>query len=102
PHAGVAPLWILMLWAGFSLTLNHSLAWLQKHYFLAALFAAIASPLSYLAGEKLGAVTFTADIAVTATAVSVAWAAALPALLFLAKRWLNQQPGSRDLWALSR
>jgi len=49
-----APLWILLLWAGLALTLNHSLAWLQSRLLLAAVLGGVSSPLSYLAAARLG------------------------------------------------
>ena len=53
-----APLWILLLWAGLALTLNHSLAWLQSRLVLAAVLGGVSSPLSYLAAARLGAVDY--------------------------------------------
>ena len=52
---GAAPPWILGLWALFATTLNRSLAWLHGRYALAAVLGAIAGPLSYWAGARLGA-----------------------------------------------
>ena len=49
-----APLWILLLWAGLALTLNHSLAWLQSRLVLAAVLGGVSSPLSYLGGGAFG------------------------------------------------
>ena len=57
PGGWLAPMWIVALWLGFALTVNHSLAWLQQKPLLAGLMAAAAAPLSYLGGERLGAVT---------------------------------------------
>lgn len=54
--APLAPSWIVALWLGFALTVNHSLGWLRQKPFLAALLAAAAAPVTYLAGERLGAV----------------------------------------------
>jgi hypothetical protein len=56
PWGELAPPWILGLWAAFAITLNHSLAWLRFHYLLMALLGAVAAPLSYYAGARLGAV----------------------------------------------
>lgn len=50
------PPWLIMLWAGFAMTLNHSLYYFQEKPLLAFFGGAIAGPLSYLAGAKLGAV----------------------------------------------
>lgn len=56
PWGNVSPPWILGLWAAFAITINHSLAWLRFRYGWMALLAAIASPFSYYAGARLGAV----------------------------------------------
>ena len=80
-----APLWILFLWAGLALTINHSLAWLQSKLMLAALLGAVFSPLSYLAAARLGAVTIISEPESLFIALSLSWAIALPLLLWLAK-----------------
>jgi hypothetical protein len=56
PWVGLAPPWIWGLWASFAITLNHSFAWLRFRYLMMALLGALAAPLSYYAGAKLGAV----------------------------------------------
>jgi hypothetical protein len=79
-----APLWILALWAGLALTLNHSLAWLQSRLVLAALLGAVNSPLSYLAASRLGALNIVTESGAWFLGLSLSWAAALPLLLWLA------------------
>jgi len=79
-----APLWILLLWAGLALTLNHSLAWLQSRLLLAAVLGGISSPLSYLAAERLGAVDIVSESGVWFVGLGLSWALALPLLLWLA------------------
>jgi hypothetical protein len=79
-----APLWILLLWAGLALTLNHSLAWLQSRLLLAALLSGVSSPLSYLSAERLGAVDIVTESAVWFVGLGVSWALTLPLLLWLA------------------
>lgn len=56
PWGVLSPPWILGLWAAFAATLNHSLSWLRFRYGWMALLAALSGPLSYYAGERLGAV----------------------------------------------
>ena len=79
-----APLWILLLWAGLALTLNHSLAWLQSRLLLAAFLAGVSSPLSYLAASRLGAVDIVAESWLWFVGLGLSWALALPLLLWLA------------------
>ena len=79
-----APLWILLLWAGLALTLNHSLAWLQTRLVLAALLGGVVSPFSYLAAARLGAVTIVTESRVWFVGLGLSWVLALPLLLWLA------------------
>jgi hypothetical protein len=79
-----APLWILLLWAGLALTLNHSLAWLQSRLLLAAFLAGVSSPLSYLAAARLGAVDIVTESWLWFVGLGLSWALALPLLLWLA------------------
>ena len=56
---GLAPSWIVALWLGFGLTVNHSMGWLRQKPLLAAGLAALFAPVTYLAGARLGAVEIT-------------------------------------------
>ena len=53
----LAPIWITLLWAGVGLTLMHSLSIFLPRPWLGAIMAGGASIPSYLAGQRLGAVT---------------------------------------------
>jgi len=88
-----APLWILLLWAGLALTLNHSLAWLQSRLVLAAFLAGVSSPLSYLAASRLGAVDIVTESWLWFVGLGLSWAVALPLLLWLAShlKYLKQE-----------
>ncbi len=78
---GGAPLWIICLWAAFSLTLTRSLAWLARHTWIAALFGAVAGPLAYLgAARGWSAVRFTRPISWPAAWLALSWGIAM--LLF--------------------
>ena len=85
PFAGQAPLWILCLWAGLALTLNHSLAWLQSRLRLAGLLGAVCAPASYAAAERLGGLRFTVGYEIWITGLGLSWALAIPLLLWLAR-----------------
>ncbi len=85
PVAGIAPAWIMALWLGFALTLNHSLASLRRRPVLAALLGALGGPLAYLGAARLfQAVTLHAPHGRIMLALALAWAAALPLLYLLA------------------
>lgn len=82
PH--LCPLWLVALWAMFGTTLRGSLSWLAGRYVLAALLGAVAGPLSYLGGAKLGAVTLPPNPAFSLAALAVGWAVMMPLLVWLA------------------
>lgn len=55
-YENIAPYWILLLWGGFALTLNHSMSWMLRKPKVAYSFITIGAPLSYFSASKLGAV----------------------------------------------
>lgn len=85
PWAGFAPIWMVALWTSFALTLNHSLAFLQRRMLLAALLGAIGAPLAYWAASRgWHALTFPDDPLVVIATTAVAWAVLMPGLARLA------------------
>ena len=83
--ANTAPHWILALWGVFATTLNVSLRWLKGRWLIAIFSGAIAGPLAYYGGAKLGGVVFT-DQLTALTALSLGWAILMPALMALSMR----------------
>ncbi|HHD63778.1 MAG TPA: DUF2878 domain-containing protein [Desulfobulbaceae bacterium] len=53
------PFWLMMIWLGLAITPHHSLSWMKKRLFLAALFGAMGGPAAYWAGVRLGVASFT-------------------------------------------
>lgn len=85
PLGGLAPAWIIVMWVGFALTINHSMAWLRKHPLLPALMGFIGGPMAYLAGRKLGAVEYLIDPLILSLLLGIAWAISLTILVKLAQ-----------------
>lgn len=56
PGHTFAPYWIGLLWFGMGLTVNHSLRFFRDRDWLGPLIVGIFGPVTYLAGERLGAV----------------------------------------------
>jgi hypothetical protein len=77
---GVLPPWLAVLWLLFALALFHSLAWLQGRPLLAASCGALAGPVTYLAGLRLGAAESALAPVQLALLMAPAWAVLLPAL----------------------
>jgi hypothetical protein len=81
--AGFAPYWIIAMWALFATTLNVSMRWIQGRTGLAVLLGSIGGPLSYLAGQKMGAISFL-EPTYALLALAAAWGLAMPLLAALA------------------
>lgn len=87
PSPRVAPIWILGIWIGFALTLNHSLRFLHDRPWLGFLLGVLAGPLAYwIAGASWGAVRFADPGWPALVALGVAWGALTPALAWLSAR----------------
>jgi hypothetical protein len=73
-----APLWILSLWSAFAVTLNRSLAWLQRRPPAAAAFGALGGPLAYSgAARGWGAVDFVAPTWRGELLLALSWATSM-------------------------
>lgn len=77
--------WMLSLWLGFAITLNHSLKWLMAKPILAVLFGLIGGPLAYWSGAKLGAMTF-GTLWPGLIAIGIGWALAMGIFVLVARR----------------
>lgn len=87
PLPGLAPAWIVALWVNLALALNHSLRWVRPYPLVAALFGAIAAPLSYLgAARGWQAVAFAEPVWRTLGIVAACWAVMMAALVAIARR----------------
>ena len=86
PFPLLPPGWILAMWVLLATLLESSLAWLQKRLWLAVLFAAVGAPMSYAAGARFGGMEIAEPLWRSFAVMGVLWAAAFPALLFLAAR----------------
>lgn len=85
----LSPAWLWMLWALFGLTLDASMAFLQRHHWaVSAVAGGVFGPLSYWAGARLGAASFVPSAANVA-ALALAWTVAMPLLVQLARTGPN-------------
>jgi hypothetical protein len=97
PLLGLAPAWILLLWLGFSQTLNHCLAWLGQRPVLAVLFGALGGPASYWAAQRVfDAAQFPLGWWQAMLALGIAWAVVTPVLSTMALRWRHRWPADHD------
>ncbi len=87
PVAGLAPPWILALWAALAVTLNVSMRRLQDPLWVAPILGAVGGPLAYWAAARgWGAVEF-ADPPRAIAWLAITWGLALPGLLRAARHW---------------
>lgn len=84
----LTPFWLLCLWAGFALTINHSMGWMKGRFVLAAVAGAVFGPLSYYAGWQAGAMQWLQPT-LAAVFISISWALVMPSLCLLARRVEN-------------
>jgi hypothetical protein len=83
---GLAPYWIVAMWALFATTLNVSMRWLRTSLPLAMAFGAVGGPLSYAAGARLGGLEWVAPTWALG-ALAVIWAIAMPMMVLLSSRY---------------
>ncbi|GAA5215520.1 DUF2878 domain-containing protein [Corallincola platygyrae] len=77
------PVWLIALWLGFVSTLNRSLRFMARRLWLAALIGFVV-PLSYFAGQKLGAVEISLSFWQAYLLLAFLWAITLPLMASLA------------------
>ena len=88
PSAHMAPIWIVTMWMGFALTLNHSLRLFKQRLLWSAAFGLVGGPLAYwIAANTWSAVSLPAEHALALVSIGIAWALLTPALLSLSNRW---------------
>ncbi|WP_373502441.1 DUF2878 domain-containing protein [Aestuariivirga sp.] len=83
PGQIAAPVWIMALWFGFATLPNASLSWLRGRWGLQFMLGAIAGPLTYWGGVKLGAATIP-DGTGALFWIGLAWALTMPVIFLLA------------------
>jgi hypothetical protein len=94
--APFSPPWMVLLWMNFAITLNASLKKLHGRYTLSALLGAVSGPAAYYSGAKLGAATELPTIS-DLVVLSAVWAAAVPALFWIAAK-LNEKQNGKKRW----
>ena len=80
-----ATVWLMALWANFSLIVDVPLRWLQQHLAVAAVFGGVFGPFAYLGGQRLGAIQIGEPASFNIAVLTVAWAFGLALLMLLAR-----------------
>lgn len=73
PASGFTPAWLMLLWVGLGLTVNHSLGVFRQRWRLFMLLAAVGSPMSYSVAASFGAVTWLAPAWLVIVCVGPVW-----------------------------
>ncbi|MGF6416937.1 hypothetical protein ABH900_000398 [Stenotrophomonas sp. AN71] len=101
PFGWAPPPWILALWAAFAMTLTTSMAFLQRHAALPAVFGLLLAPLAYLSAARgFDAVRFAAPAWQGVLLLGVGWSIALSLLCWAGRRGLRG-PGRQPLMGTS-
>ncbi|WP_309265536.1 DUF2878 domain-containing protein [Aeromonas salmonicida] len=78
------PLWLVLLWLGFALSLSHGLRWLRPlPRWQQSLFGMAGGASSYVAGAAMGAVHLPWGIWISTALLAVIWMWGLPVLLWV-------------------
>ena len=93
PEVPWLPAWLVLLWAAFGTTLEHSMAWALKTAWVAGLLGAVAGPFSYLVGYRLGAVELPMGVFVSALILAAIWGGLLftASTLYSRFQWLPKR-----------
>ncbi len=75
------PFWLPVIWMGFAGTLRHSMAFMVARPSLMTFAATVFAPLTYLAAQRLGAVSFPHGSVATAVVIGLCWWVITPLLL---------------------
>jgi len=87
PWANFAPIWIIAMWVGFALTVNHSLSSLKRWPWAAAALGLVGGPIAYWAAARAWSAVAIEASWLPYAALGIAWALVTPALLKVADRW---------------
>jgi Protein of unknown function (DUF2878) len=86
PDPRFAPYWIVALWGLLAIALNVTMRWLRGRWWLAAVLGAIAGPMSFAGGVRLGGAQFV-DASAALAKLAIVWAVLMPVLVWLAIRF---------------
>ncbi len=84
PWYPFSPPWLWGIWMAFGATLNSSLAIFQRHRFIAAGSGAVDLPMTYLIGQKIGAIHFI-HLLNALSILSLLWMVLLPIATWIAQ-----------------
>ncbi len=87
---GIVPLWMTSLWAFYATTINHSLAWAGRSFWMMVILGGLGGAASYSVAFKLGAASLSIPLWVALTVIGCVWAVVFP-LTFYYNDWLRNK-----------
>ena len=76
----IVPIWPIVLWAGYSLTVFHSFKYIKGNYFISFILGAFFAPLIHISGNTLGAITFNYNFYRSYLILMAMWSICFPLL----------------------
>lgn len=96
PSADWAPYWIMALWLGFTMTLNHSLSIVYRNPMYSFLFGFLGGPIAYsIASYRFDAMQIQTDILSGLLAIAVVWGVGFSIIRSI-DIWLRQHRSARS------
>jgi len=86
PITWLAPYWMVALWGELAIALNVTMRWMKRRLGLAAALGAVAGPMAFASGVRLGGAQFVDTVPALAM-LAGAWAVAMPVLMWLSNRF---------------
>ena len=86
PVSWLAPYWMVALWGEFAIALNVTMRWMKRRLWLAAVLGAVAGPMAFVSGVRLGGAQFV-DPAPALVMLTLCWAVSMPLLVWLSNRF---------------
>lgn len=86
PVAWLAPYWMVALWGELAIALNVTMRWMKRRLWLAAVLGAIAGPMAFASGVRLGGAQFVDTVPALAM-LACAWGVLMPLLMWLSNRF---------------
>jgi len=90
------PFWLMTIWIGFAGTLLHSFSFFMTRPIVGTLIVAALAPFSYMAGVRLGAVSFGPDAPVAMAIIGAVWLCLMPTLGRISGVWRPIEDGAGD------
>ncbi len=80
------PFWLLVLWLGLGMTINHSFAWLKERILLSSILGGIGGPAAYWAGVRMEAASFNWSLTSSLYKRQVVWSLMFPSVMLFSRK----------------